>query len=81
MENNERPSIKSWIFMLFILGIPILGFLYMLLLIFSKPENGVSVIKREFCIAQLIFNVAIIIISILVVYFVTLFGFSISFLP
>lgn len=79
MEKNERPSIKSWIFVLFMIGIPIVGLLYMLLQIFSTPNNGASEIKRDFCIAQLIFSIALIGISLLLAYFLTLFGLSFSF--
>ena len=76
MENNKCLSIKSWIFVLFVTSIPVVGIIYLLFKIFAKPENGIDEVKRDYCIAVLIYNVALIGISILIAMFLTLFTIS-----
>lgn len=76
MENTERLSIKSWVFVLFVTGIPFVGLIYLLFKIFAKPQTAIDEVKRDYCIAGLIYSIALIVLSILISMFLVLSGIS-----
>ena len=70
---TAEDSVGSWMLTQFLVGIPVVGFIYILIVAFG---GSTSVSKKNWAIATLIWMAIGIVLSILIVVFMSIAGFS-----